>query len=248
MKKATSLYLLCIVGLLTACIDDLDESHRVYGKLISEITGEGIENAQIVLQVKEFHGTGVFSYSNTLYEVTVDTDHLGNFTANIDYDNDFNIVGFYVVNNFSEEDVSTGIIGLRSNFFIHELKELDQVVFKARKLEDLEIRVKSIQPFNDEDKISISISEFNTTQTGGIVYDIINFQDPNEPGEFDGGQGFGQLYWIGDNVDSVIYGHLKEGTNYRINWAVTRNGVVQEFESDIFSTLSSELNFYEIRY
>ncbi len=55
-------------------------------------------------------------------------------------------------------------------------------------------------------------------------------------------------YWVGDNVNSSIHGHLQEGTTYVIIWSVRKNDIVVEYRSEPKNTISDELNTFEIEY
>ncbi len=238
--------ILMLTLILSSCsLNDGLNSKTVNGRLISSITGDGITNAEIYIRVNEYNGSGWFGYSTELDSDRATTNEDGSFTTTVYYDNQNNVVLFDMD---GTEGPSTGILDSKKNFYVSELFDVDSLVFHARKYEELKIFVKSINPFDENDKISVSIFERNTNYITGVYYDIENLGDLNEPSEFTFGEGPGQPFWIGDNIDSIIYGHLQEGTNYRILWAVTKNDIIDEFESEVFSTSSNELNTFVIEY
>ena len=244
--KTIRAWVILLILILSSCSskDDVN-SIIVYGKLISPITNIGIDDARIHIRAEEHGGSGWFSYSTEIDSYTAATNIDGTFTAILNYENRTNVISFGMDGTIGP---STGILDSKKSFYVSDLFDVDSLVFHARKYEELKIFVKSIDPFDENDSIGISIYQSNTNYLNNVFYNIENIGDSNEIWPSPASDNGTRPYWIGENIDSIIYGHIQEGANYVIRWSVSKNGITESFVSDTFSTLSNQLNTFEILY
>lgn len=244
--KATIFVLIMTALLLGSCSaeDDGQNSIEVSGKLVSEVTGEGIARGVMYVLVEEYIGSGMFGYLKEISSQEIETDEDGYFTANLRFKDKENGMLFQQIN----EELATGILDSKRTFKISELDGNESLIFEAREYKELIIKLKNTSPFDEEDFISISIFQSNTSYFNSVIYGIENFDDQNEPWGPPASENGLNPFWIGDNVDSNIYGHIQEGASYIIVWNVRKNGIVTEYKSDRIETISGEINSFEINY
>ncbi len=147
-----------------------------------------------------------------------------------------------------DDEYSTHLLTSKKNFYLSELEGDDPLIFKVREYKELEIKVKSIAPYDENDAIGVYIYEKNTSYIRGVIYKIKNFEDINEPRGPPAFEDRNNPYWVGDNVNSIIYGRLQEGTAYVIIWSVRKNDIIVEHRSEPKNTISDELNTFDIEY
>lgn len=241
MKAHMVILMLALILGSCSSDDDGQNSVEVSGRLISQVTGKGIADGVIYIKVEEYKGSGIFGYSEEISSREVQTDNDGFFTSNLRFNNKENVILFQQIN----EELATGILNDRKSF---KISELEPLLFEARVYQELQIKVKNTAPFDVNDAIRVSIFQPNTTYSNSIIYQIENFGDQNEPYGPPADDNGLNPYWIGDNVNSVIYGHIQEGASFLVKWSVRKNGITDEYQSEYFDTVSGEVNFYELNY
>lgn len=244
--RAKILFPLLAVLILAGCSADSDSlnSIEVSGRLVSQVTGEGVSDGLILAKVNEYHGSGMLAYTVELSSKQIQTDVNGYFTTTLNYKDEGNVFLFEQIN----EQVATGMLQEQENFYLSDLENGSALNFVVRKYEKLKIGLKSTSPYDENDAIEISIYQKNTNYFNNIIYQIENFGDQNQPYEDPASENGLNPYWIGDHVDSVIYGYIQEGTSVQVKWSVRKNGIVNSFQSDFFETVSDEVNLFEINY
>ncbi len=239
-------FLLLTVLLLAGCSADDDglNSIEISGRLVSQVTGKGVSDGLILAKVNEYHGSGMLGYTVEISSKQIQTDANGYFTATLFYKNKDNVFLFEQIN----EQVATGMLQEQKNFYLSDLENGSPLNFVVRKYEKLEIALKSTSPYDDNDAIGISIYQNNTNYFNNIIYKIENFGDQNQPYEDPASENGLNPYWIGDDVNSILYGYIQEGASVQIKWSVRKNGIVRNFQSDFFDTASDQVNLFEISY
>lgn len=241
------IFLIVIIGLfLGSCTGDDDNlnSIEVKGRLVSEITGEGIANGNIFAYVNEYKGSGIFAHAVEIDSKDIRTDANGYFSTTLNYKDKNNVILFEQIN----DETATGLLQEKRNFYISELKDTSPLVLLARKYETLEIKVRSIDPFDENDALGVYIYQTNTNYYNSIIYKIENFGDQNEQYEYPASENGLNPYWIGNDVNTTVLGNIQEGSSFNIKWSVRKDGIVNEYESGFIDTVSGETNFYEINY
>lgn len=235
--------LLILAPSMINCSTD-DELHQeIQLRLVSEVTGEPVTGVEVLVLAQGARGTGMFA---SIYEVSreiAQTDSNGYANVVLNYESSENFFTIYAI----DEDISTDIIRHTNSFFFEEVQGKTPLELKVRRYFPMEIIVKSINPYDDNDQISVSFFHVGSSFISAPLYKIENRGDSNEPY---GSPSFGDLqpFWIGDNVDSTIFKRVQEGTEAKISWTVTRNNMVTEFESEFIPTVQNGVTYYVINY
>ena len=231
------LFYLLIIGLVSSCSkDDSEQLVEVKGRIINEITNEGIKGAPISVFVEEYY-SDFFGGFLDIDNKSGFTDDNGNFSFSVKYSNQDNYFSF-----FSEDEFNTtDILGRNDRFLFDEAKSGD-LIFKVRRKGKLKITLKNLNPFDEHDSVSFSI--FQDLGYNPTVYEINNYGVENESIE-----GYElNPHWIGMNVDSTIYSTLEEGHTYQLTVHTTKNGIETNYVTPQFETSISEMNEYTLEY
>ena len=132
---------LLIFGFLTSCSKDDNDYINVRGRIISEITNEGVENAPISVYSEEYYeewSGGYLSIGNN----SGFTDNNGNFSISVKFSNKGNYFTFYSGDEFNITD----ILG-RNDRFTFEKATSGDLIFKVRRKGKLKIILKNTNPF-----------------------------------------------------------------------------------------------------
>ncbi len=175
--KANILIIFIFPLLFSSCVEDTNlRAVNISGKIVSVISGKGIANATLISKVNTYGGSGILSYVREISSQRITTDTEGNFSATLYYENSGNVFLF----DKEDDEYSTQILTSKKNFYLSELEGDDLLIFNVRKFEELEIKVKSIVAYDEDDTISVSIYESNTNYIRGVIYSIKNFGNINE--------------------------------------------------------------------
>lgn len=252
MKQIVKIGLM-VLSLIAISSCDLDGLNRqeVSGVLISEVSGKGIANTSLTATVLSASGYGIFSSSNQVSRKEITTNHQGEFSLSVKYEDRDNWVWFTK----NDEEKSTDILNIVPRFYISELDEGPATLY-VREFHPLEITVKNVDPFDSEDAIYVSVfftvqendNDINFRYTHSVIYDIVNRLDENLPHTYPVTDNGLRPDWIGDQVDSTIYGRLQEATTYKVIWSVRKNGVVTEYSTDFIPTDADAVNRVQIMY
>lgn len=230
--------------LLAACKKEIT-SHTisVTGQLLEEVTLQPLPNAPILVAVTHsYKDSWGNSYIDTLDSKWIASDSKGDFAATAKYRDESNVLSLTI---FPGDPV---YVPWSYGAKIGTLKTNSHIIFNSRTWEPLRVKVKNLNPFDDNDQIAVSFLERNTSFMNSIVYKIVNHGIENihlvSPGvDF-------RLYpaWKGKNVDAEIYGHLQSSTNYIVFWTVIKNGLRKEYKSEELVTQKGKLNEFTIEY
>ncbi|MCF6308418.1 MAG: hypothetical protein L3J09_10730 [Flavobacteriaceae bacterium] len=230
-------YLLSIgLGFISSCSNDDDMYVNIKGKIVSQVTNEGVSDAPIFISSNEVYGSWGGGF------IVVDnnsgfTDANGDFSLSLKYSNNNNIFSFYSGNEFSFTD----ILEPNNNLRFEEATN-GELIFKVRRKAKLKITLKNINPFDENDSISFSIHQSLGFQA--MVYQIDNFGVENFYIENY------PLYthWVGENVNSNIFSTLVEGATYKLRIFINKNGVQTDYFTPEFETDLANLNEYILNY
>ncbi|WP_298900388.1 hypothetical protein [uncultured Psychroserpens sp.] len=247
MKKLCvkiNLLLICACFVSSCSIDD-DSYQDVRLRVISEFTGEPVSGAEVLILVQDVGGSGLFSSTYDISRKIVRTDDNGSIDTILKYENTNNFFTIYVI----DEEICTDIIAHVNSFFFEEIQSEIPLELKVRKYFPMEVTVKNINPFDENDRISVSFYHVGSNYHSAPLYHIEHRGDVSEPYTTPGvGIDGLQPLWISDNVDSTIFKRVQEGTEARISWTVTRNGEVSTFESEFIPTVQDGVTYYEINF
>ncbi len=237
---------LILVGSLVNCNSDDTQYQKVSANIVSEVTNDPIANVSLQVICKGSRGSGLFSSTYEISQRIVTSDIEGNFSVDLPFEDSNNFFTIYIQN----QDICTDIIYPGNNFFFEEVAAQEPLKLKARKFFQMEVLVKNVSPYDENDQISIGFYHIGSNYHFAPLDAIENRADVNVP--YDDSHGevgrYLQPFWIGDNVDSTIFKRVQEGTKARISWAVTKNGVNTQFESEFIPTVENGVTYFEIEY
>jgi hypothetical protein len=223
---------------------DLTNAYNFKATVVSQLTNEHIAGTQIHVEVdsKQY---GITPYDVVLDSFTLVSDNNGNVFCNIKYNDD----PYIGVKFFKADDAyTTGLLPQKTEFSVKDLKTAAPLILYVRKYTGLKITVKSTNSFNDNDAIGVSINQDNTNYFNNIIDSIQNFGTINQPLSYPATNDGNNPYWVGQNVNSIIYGKIQEGTTYQITWDVRKNGINTDYKSPVLNTSGNTLNSYNIVY
>lgn len=239
-------YLYCLIILLllfTSCSLDNSDYQDIHLKILSQFNNEPIPNVDVLVLVQNVRGSGMFSSTYEISRKIIKTGKNGEINTAMRYENLNDFFTIYII----EEEICTDVLRHTNSFFFEEVLNGNPLKLYARKYFPMQIKVKNINPYNENDKISISFYHVGSNYYSAPIYDIINNGNINEFYEGAGISGYRPL-WIGENVDSTIFKRVQEGTKVKISWEVMRNNAVTKFESEFIPTVQDGTTHYEINY
>lgn len=244
MKKLFLLLVAAVASLISCKKELAPHSISVSGQLLEEVTLEPLPNASIGVSVTHSYKDGWGnSYIDTLDNKWITTDAKGNFSVTMKYRDESNELGFTIS---PEDPVYMNMKNGARN--ISYFKTASNFTLYSRTWEKILVRVKNVNPVDDNDNISVSVQQGNTWFVNSVVTKIVNHGAENihlvSPGvDF-------RLYpaWKGKNVDSEIYGNIQSSTVYRVFWTVIKNGERKEYMSPEFVTQKGKLNEFNLEY
>ena len=246
MKKNLLIIAIIVFVIATSCTkNDSLGNFNFNAKIASEITGDNISNAKVYIKVASEKVSGSYTYDALIDSFTIRSDANGNIFCNIKYNDDPNI---FVKFEKTDDSYSTGFTSYKTEFALSELKNLAPVTFYVRKYESLIIHLRNIHPFDNSDAIGVDIYQEGTNYISSGVESIKNVGVSNQPWAYPAADDGKNPYWIGTNVNSIIYGKVQEGTTYQINWDVRKNQINTDHKSQKFITTLDSLNSYNILY
>jgi hypothetical protein len=222
----------------------LPNDYNTSAKIISEVSGKPIAGATMIVEVLSAQpGIGGY-YDEVLDSFSVKSDNNGDLNFNIRYNDDLYIhVRFFCI-----DTSTTGLVNSKTDFSLEDFKQLAPFTFLVRELEPLNITVKTINHYNNDDAIDVDVVDGNIGYPIGRITSIQNFADKNQGVETGNWIDYNNPYWIGNNVNSIIHEKLEEGTTYKINWGIKKDGAYTDYYSNTFKTQSDTLNAYTILY
>lgn len=240
----TKIFLFTVSLLLIFSCRKTDQYIIIKGKVLDEITKENVPGAKIWVRIVSTHIEGFFSYETLIDSKTTSTDDAGNFSIAMQYNDANNIVDLYKTNN----EKYTELLDFGKNHTVSEFANNNAVVFYVRRWEKLKIKVKNLSPYDSNDNVRISILQQNTSLDNSIIDSIQNFGKANQPippPAYDDGK---YPFWIGSNVNSIIYGKVQENTKLTFFWSVRKNGISKDYQSAPINTISNGITEFEINY
>ncbi len=220
-------------------------SFNVDAKVVSQLTNQPISNARLYVKVVSKQGSGLLSYETLIDSFSVISDNNGKISCNIKYNNEPNIVvKFYK----QDDSYSTGLFPQKTEYSISDLKNATTLTFYVRNYAYLKINLKSVNPIDSNDAVSLYIFQDSTNYQNNIIDSVINFGVKNQPLSYPAADNGTNPYWVGKIVNSIIYGKIQEGTIYQITWNVRRNGVNTDNKSPRIQTSMNSMNVYDINY
>lgn len=231
------LYFLILVLLLSCTKDDDDMYINIKGKIINQVTNEGIENAPIYVFSKEPYdsfGGGHLDIDNNRGF----TDNNGNFSLSLKYSNYENVFSFYSGDEFNFTGLLDG--SSQTSKLSFETVRNGELIFKVRRIGKLKIVLNNTNPFDENDRITFSIIHQGSNLTR--IYQIDNYGIGNYPPRTMNTQ------WFGMNVNSIIFSTLQEGYTYKLSVRILKNGIETNYFTPEFETDINNLNEYVLDY
>lgn len=245
MKKITTLLIALILTFsFIGCNEDDLETIEVKGRLVSEVTGDPIPNVPVIGLSQSSRGTGLFSSNYDIDRQFTETDTQGFFNLSVGYE-DYNSNWIWVFK--GESNVCTEFLNTER---IYPIPELDgnELTVEVRKLYPMEIKVKNVNPFDEEDSIYIHLIELMPNNPYNRLFTAENFGVENQPRNPDQVGVIDNLYWVGENVDSVLNGLVQEDAEIMIYYSVMKNGELISYSSELIPTVNEGTTYYEINY
>lgn len=242
MKRIT-LIMLVLALALVGCSDDLS-SIQVRGRVISEVTGEPLANVPVVGLSQGVRGSGIFSSTYDIDRQSVLTNVEGNFIMFLDYeDYDRNFARIFK----DAGDCCTEFLNLDNPYRLGEL-EGRNILITTREVFPVEVTVRNIDPFDENDSIYIHLVTVDPNNPYNRIFDVENFgvenqpRDPNQTGFVD------NLYWVGEDVHSILRSYIQEGGTMTLHYSVKKNGNLESYETEPIPAISNGTAYYEILY
>lgn len=237
MKKI--LIIIPLFFLLIACSKEDINYVTVKGKVVRELTAEGIPNQKIRLEIKNGEGTGIFYNAVTIDSKEIVTNANGDFTATMKVGDN----SFIVANKFQDEFYPAHL----SSFFIGS-----DVVITLNKFLKLKVFVSNTAAVDENDKINISlVADYKQA----FVTNIENFGVPNIYSPPEGLPGQGQIggteetAWVGTNVNSVVHYIMEEDVeDLRLFWNKSKNGIQTNGFTETIPLQIDQINEYHFEY
>jgi hypothetical protein len=217
------------------------------GKVVDEVTNEPVANMEIVYEVCEIIPGSIFYRCSTKDEGTIKTDANGKFSVVVHYEDKDNDLKFYTNSKNDNYDGNTFPL----NYSIEKLINEGVPEIKVNRYASLKITVKNINPINEDD--SISIRYFSDDDELFRSYtlmreSLINYGNTNV--FFDNGNSIsGMLIWNGKNVHSGIEGKIPAAyKSVYIDYTVKKNGVYEDYKTEVINLKPDGVNEYLIEY
>jgi len=155
---------------LQSCSDDNLVGIEVNGRIVSNVTGEGMPNIPFTYMVTEVEGSGILSNTITISQGNVITDKFGNFTTTIYYESGGNVCKFWK----GDDEWTTDFLSDPQSFWCRDLDSNVPIKLEVRKYEEMKVYVKNTNPIDDDDSINVSIHRAAPTMvitlfTGWII-------------------------------------------------------------------------------
>lgn len=242
-KIVLSVYIVILSILLSSCIkvDQSDIKYKdIKGKIVNQVTGEGIPNISFKIATVLKHQEGVvISLNEPVDFIEIETDENGNFAETIGYTELSNKIVF-----LKEYDENfTGFIEGFKEKTVADINDTNPFVLGIRKWEKLELSFKNTNPYDANDTIELSVYQYNTPVDRYVVTEIVNNGIVSHDNLFLHGHA-----WKGKSTDSMIKINIQNGTRFQVRWKVTKNAVTTSYSSDEIETISGIVNEFEINY
>lgn len=238
------LILVALTTVLGSCSKDDLRTISVNGRVISEVTGDPIANVPVIGLAQGVQGSGIFGFTYDIDRQTVQTNAEGFFVMSLGYeDYDRNFIRIFK----DASDCCTEFLNIGG---VHTLAELENrnLEVTVRKLYPITIKVKNVDPFDDNDSIYIHIIEVDPNNPYNRVFEVENFgvqnqpRDPNQTGIGD------NLYWVGQNVDAILRSFVQEEAEMTLHYSVEKDGDLTSYETVPIPTVENGVTYYEILY
>lgn len=187
------------------CDDLFEKTITLNGIVIDADTGQPVPNQTVYCNTYYLMETWLFGHGFSqipIDGVEVKTDKDGKFTAVMTYKKGTDRINCSFLENDNYygagyEFNDTTISGINT--------KRDTYTLKVKQYQKINLRIKNVNPFDDNDRFSVDIMVKNTYRTGGELYKIVNYGKANEkftPPESDNGL---NAFWIGKNIDSELF-------------------------------------------
>lgn len=241
VMKTTILVLVFFLSLV-GCKRDDTEYIDVNGKVERELTGQGIPDQEVFLSAEVYHGTGMLAYKTLVDSKVVRTDANGQFSMAMK-----SVPEMFVTASTDQDENQTG-----SQKVVYGDALLNPIILQTNKIAKFKVYVKSINPFDDNDKINIDFFGGNqqTFRTAIQNFGVENIKHPaeNSPG---GGStaAWEETTWVGANVNSVISYNVPENADQlKIIWKKRKNGTETTGSTADIPFVVDQMNEYHFDY
>lgn len=253
MKKIAIATLL--FSMIVSCKDNVEEedlylNYAVAGIIIDEYNNEPVSSMNInyILCVEPLE--------NSIRECTYESF---GFVESIDNGTFEFFLKYKTLKDKLTYNVSTGVNNIyyapiyESKKYIstvRELKSIDKLIHKVSKLTKLEVRVKNLNPVDDNDRIEIKKFVFEDPE----ILPKMNYFGVNNKGiendkiDYGNNQIGNLLIWRGQNVDSTIDGMIISNRNVYVEYEITKGGITTNLKTKTKLIKRDNYNFFTIEY
>ena len=210
--KAT-LIILSLFFFITSCSVEDDKVFTINGRVVRELTGEGLANQKVSIETMVVRGTFPYTYVVDLERKEVLTNIDGTFSVQVKGGDN------YIYSTYKAEDENYSASELQNFYFT------EQAILKVHKFLKFKVYVNNTNPFDASDFIHVG---FYTGNANSYVNGIENFGAANVyyPAQSDGTGALEETSWYGTNVNSIIYFSTVEiAENFKLYWQKRKNGI-----------------------
>jgi hypothetical protein len=233
--------LLClIVSLISSCAKDDPEYVTLQGRVVRDVTGEGIPNQRVLLTTNQPMEVGNRFYSAELDKKEVITDANGDFRMTMKSCPDY----FVSVYKFPDDTYQ--------EFFLQNSRKTalfdanHNLILRVDKFLKYKIHVQNTAPVDTNDYVDIDI--FSGLQESRTK--IENFGSRNTLYPADGDFGAREeTSWKGPNVQSIIYYNVPESSSFvKLMWTKRKKGIQSSGFSEELPQDPDQVNAYQFNY
>jgi hypothetical protein len=236
--KTTLLFLLFLFILGSCSVDD-ENFVTINGRVERNLTGEGIANQRVSIDIFEFRSEGSYTYRVELGATAVITDDHGNFSFQA---KDGERVLF---STSKEQDENYGTSAVRS------FRLTDSVILKVDKLLKYKVYINNTTPVDENDSVKVDLDCFfcNTLVTKIENYGVDNVYHPAENPDGSGTGAYEETAWYGTDVNAIIYFSVEEGEDqYQLLWYMSKNGIATSGFTENLPVDADQVNEYHFDY
>lgn len=248
MKNIQSLKLLILLTFIIlfffSCSTNEEKENfyntTISGKVIRELTNEGIGGSKVYLKIVKTYDSG-YRYTKVIDSKIVNTNPDGSFSVNMVNSENTHVTVF------KYHDDTYSQYGLSEEFPTNQFNPAVEIVIKIQKLIKFRINIKNNNPFDSSDYIYFS---FLYHRGSAIRTEILNFGNPNiiYPAEV----GFGpriETAWNGMTVNSAVFFSVSEDSEYyKLYWEKRKNGIFEKGVTNDIPHDITVLNEYNFNY
>lgn len=236
-----NIYLCLLLSIFSSCSKDEPEYVTLHGRVVRDLTGEGIPNQRVNLTTNQPIEAGNRYYSKELDKKEVITDANGDFRITMKSCPDY----FVTVFTYPDENYQ--------DFFLQNSRQTalfdanHNLILRVDKFLKYKIHVQNTAPVDTNDVVNIDMySQPQATRTK-----IENFGSRNilRPADGTGVPEQEETSWKGPNVNSIIYYNVPESSGQvKLKWSKQKNGILSSDFSEELARDPEQVNEFPFNY